>query len=56
MLDIMLEKVFIVSGYVEKFVDFLVECKKCGVRFRVDYLVEEVFGIDIEGMSVEYFI
>ncbi len=52
--DITPEKVFIASGHVEKFVDPLVECKKCGLRFRADHLVEEVLEIDTEGMSAEH--
>lgn len=52
--DITPEKVFIASGHVEKFVDPLVECKKCGARFRADHLVEEALGIDTEGMSAEH--
>jgi len=48
------EEVFIASGHVEKFVDPLVECKKCGSRYRADHLVEEVLEIDTEGMSAEH--
>lgn len=48
------EEVFIASGHVEKFVDPLVECKKCGTRFRADHIVEEALGIDTEGMSAEH--
>ncbi|WP_048165910.1 glycine--tRNA ligase [Palaeococcus pacificus] len=48
------EAVFIASGHVEKFVDPLVECKKCGSRFRADHLVEEALGVDTEGMSAEH--
>nr|WP_281175693.1 glycine--tRNA ligase [Palaeococcus ferrophilus] len=48
------EEVFIASGHVEKFVDPLVECRKCGTRFRADHLVEEALGIDTEGMSAEH--
>lgn len=48
------EEVFIASGHVEKFVDPLVECKKCGSRYRADHLVEEALEIDTEGMSAEH--
>jgi len=51
--DITPEKVFIASGHVEKFVDPLVECRKCGARFRADHLVEEALDIDAEGLSAE---
>ncbi|ANF23332.1 glycine--tRNA ligase [Thermococcus piezophilus] len=51
--DITPEKVFIASGHVEKFVDPLVECKKCGARFRADHLVEDALDIDTEGMSAD---
>ena len=48
------EEVFIASGHVEKFVDPLVECQKCGLRFRADHLVEEALNVDTEGMSAEH--
>ncbi|CAB49474.1 glycine--tRNA ligase [Pyrococcus abyssi] len=51
--DITPEQVFIASGHVEKFVDPIVECKKCGARFRADHLIEETLGIDVEGKSAE---
>lgn len=51
--DITPEKVFIASGHVEKFVDPLVECKKCGARFRADHLVEDALDIDTEGISAD---
>lgn len=51
--DITPEQVFIASGHVEKFVDPVVECKKCGMRFRADHLIEEFLGIDVEGKSAE---
>lgn len=33
------EEVFIASGHVSEFQDFLVECKKCGEVFRADHLI-----------------
>ncbi|AEH24051.1 glycyl-tRNA synthetase [Pyrococcus yayanosii CH1] len=51
--DITPERVFIASGHVEKFVDPLVECKKCGARFRADHLIEEALNIETEGLSAE---
>lgn len=35
------EEVFIASGHVNEFKDFLVECKKCGEVYRADHLVKE---------------
>jgi glycyl-tRNA synthetase len=35
------EEVFIASGHVSEFQDFLVECTKCGEVFRADHLVVE---------------
>ena len=38
---IMPEIVFQASGHIEHFTDFIVECTKCGRKFRADHLVEE---------------
>lgn len=35
------EAVFIASGHLAKFADFLVECKSCGAPFRADHLIKE---------------
>jgi glycyl-tRNA synthetase len=35
------EEVFIASGHVNEFTDFLVECTKCGEVYRADHLVVE---------------
>ncbi len=35
------EEVFIASGHVKEFTDFVVECAKCGNPFRADHLIEE---------------
>jgi glycyl-tRNA synthetase len=40
------------SGHVESFSDALVDCKECKCRFRVDVLVEEAVGIDVEGFEL----
>ncbi|MDD4077237.1 MAG: glycine--tRNA ligase [Bacilli bacterium] len=37
-------KVWVASGHVSGFSDPLVDCKKCGVRYRADKLVEEATG------------
>ncbi len=44
-------KVYEASGHVENFTDPIVECLKCGRKFRADHLVEDKLGINTEGMS-----
>jgi glycyl-tRNA synthetase len=44
-------KVYEASGHVENFTDPIVECKKCGRKFRADHLVEEKLGINVEGLT-----
>ncbi len=46
-------KVFEASGHLEHFTDPIVECMKCGRKFRADHLIEEKLGIKAEGLSVE---
>jgi glycyl-tRNA synthetase len=46
-------KVYEASGHVEHFTDPIVECMKCGRKFRADHLIEEKLGINAEGMSPE---
>ncbi len=46
-------KVLEASGHVENFTDPVVECKKCGRKFRADHLIEEKLGIKVEGLSPE---
>ncbi|NPA71147.1 MAG: glycine--tRNA ligase [Crenarchaeota archaeon] len=53
---IMPEIVFQASGHLEHFTDYIVECLKCGRKYRADHLVEEELkkrGINIrtEGLS-----
>ncbi len=45
--------VFRASGHEEHFTDYAVQCKKCGRTYRADHLVQEVLGIDAEGLSGE---
>ncbi|MGC8606061.1 MAG: glycine--tRNA ligase [Vulcanisaeta sp.] len=50
--------VFEASGHVEHFTDAIVECTKCGRKFRADHLIEEELGkrgisIKTEGLSLE---
>ena len=46
-------KVFEASGHVENFTDPIVECLKCGRKFRADHLIKDALGIDVEGLSPE---
>lgn len=46
-------KVWVASGHVAGFVDPLVEDVVTHKRYRADYLIEEVTGIDADGKSIE---
>jgi len=46
-------KVLEASGHVENFTDPVVECKRCGRKFRADHLIEEVTGLKVEGLRPE---
>ena len=46
-------RVFEASGHVENFTDPIVECLKCGRKFRADHLIKDVLDIDVEGLSPE---
>jgi len=46
-------KVLEASGHVDHFTDPIVECTKCGRKFRADQLVEERLNIRVEGLGVE---
>ena len=41
------------SGHVDGFTDVLVDCNKCGSRFRGDQLLEEKLKISAAGMSLD---
>ena len=41
------------SGHVDGFTDVLVDCRKCGSRFRGDQLIEDKLKIKTHGMSLE---
>jgi glycyl-tRNA synthetase len=41
------------SGHLDGFNDALVDCKDCKMRFRVDHLLEETLGLDVEGLDLE---
>ncbi|RUM48250.1 MAG: glycine--tRNA ligase, partial [Hyperthermus sp.] len=46
-------KVFEASGHLEHFTDPIVECMKCGRKFRADHLIEERLGVRAEGLNPE---
>jgi glycyl-tRNA synthetase len=46
-------KVYEASGHVESFTDPIVECLRCGRKFRADHLIEEKLGVNAEGLSIE---
>jgi glycyl-tRNA synthetase len=48
-------KVWVASGHVEGFTDFLVDCKKCKRRWRADHLVEDLLKIQADGLDAEAF-
>jgi len=41
------------SGHVDGFTDVLVDCRKCGSRFRGDLLIEDKLKIPTAGMSLD---
>ncbi len=41
------------SGHVDGFTDVLVDCKKCGSRFRADTLIEDKLKISTAGMKID---
>lgn len=41
------------SGHVDGFTDVLVDCRKCGSRFRGDQLIEDKLKIQTAGMSLD---
>ena len=41
------------SGHVDGFTDFIVDCRKCGSRFRGDQLVEDKLKISTAGMQLD---
>ncbi len=47
------EKVLIASGHVEHFTDPIVECLKCGRKYRADHLVKETLGLEVEGLDTD---
>ncbi len=47
------ERVYEASGHLEHFTDPIVECLRCGRKFRADHLIEEKLGIKAEGLTPE---
>jgi glycyl-tRNA synthetase len=47
------EEVFVASGHVNSFVDPLIECKKCGMTYRADHVIQEAADMKTEGLSIE---
>src|SRR3989338_1623587 len=41
-------KIWEASGHVENFTDPLVDCSKCGERFRADHLIEDALKINTD--------
>ncbi len=48
--DITPEEVFIASGHVDEFKDFMVQCEKCGGANRADHLVQHL-GINADNLT-----
>lgn len=46
------KQVFQASGHLEHFKDPLVQCLKCGFRFRADHFIEDELNIKAEGLSM----
>ena len=49
---IMPSAVFEASGHLEHFTDPIIECIKCGRKYRADHLIEELTGLTVEGLSI----
>ncbi len=45
------KRVFEASGHLEHFTDPIVECLKCGRKFRADHLIEANLSIKVEGLD-----
>jgi len=45
--------VFEASGHLQHFTDPIVECLKCGRKYRADQLIEEMLKIKVEGLSTD---
>lgn len=47
------ESVWIASGHVQNFKDYMTECQKCGEPYRADHLLGETLKIKTDGMGVQ---
>ncbi|RLE58024.1 MAG: glycine--tRNA ligase [Thermoprotei archaeon] len=46
--------VFEASGHVEHFTDYIVECSRCGRKYRADHLIEDLTGLTgLEGKTAD---
>jgi glycyl-tRNA synthetase len=50
--DVTPEEVFIASGHVEEFKDFMVQCTKCSSAFRADHLVSHI-EVNADNLTVK---
>lgn len=46
------EQVWVASGHVQNFKDFMTECLKCGEPYRADHLVEQALKRKVDGLSL----
>ena len=47
------EEVLKASGHVDNFTDPMAQCKGCGEVYRADHIIEEVTGMEVEGLANE---
>ncbi|MFH1403531.1 MAG: glycine--tRNA ligase [Candidatus Altiarchaeota archaeon] len=47
------ESMWIASGHVKSFTDLMSECIKCGEAYRIDHLIENQLGVNVEGRGPE---
>jgi glycyl-tRNA synthetase len=47
------EKVWLASGHVQNFKDYMTECLKCREPYRADHLVEEALNVKTDGMNLQ---
>ena len=47
------EEVLKASGHVDNFTDPMTQCKACGEVYRADHIIEEVAGMEVEGLANE---
>lgn len=47
------EEVLKASGHLDNFTDPMTQCKGCGDVYRADHIIEEVTGMEVEGLTNE---